>query len=419
MKTMKRTVIYMIFMSCALTVGAQEEGGVKKERSLTLDECVSLAMKQNYDVLQAGKSVERSKLMQGTAWDVGKTDLSLSQDPTSGGSPDNSLSLSQTIDFPTVYISRRKHLKAETSAEAAKMEMTQKTVEADVSSAYYRIVYEEERLRIFALQDSLLQRFYGIAEKRYRAGETRQLEVLSAERLLGECRAEKASAESDAEEARLSLCRLIGSSEPVVPADKVLRPVSFVTGQGFNYLSTPEGRYADKCVEVADKAVAVAKNGYAPSLSLSLRNQLVLSSWNPYHQDRSRFDGGNFMGFEVGVGIPLFYGATRAKVKAAKKEREMAELELKAQGQRREKEYDALLSRINASRVRVEYYTEKGLQTAEKQVSLAALEYEAGEIGYIEYVDILRQHLDERLKAASAISEYNETVVELKRMMPY
>ena len=31
-------------------------------------------------------------------------------------------------------------------------------------------------------------------------------------------------------------------------------------------------------------------NVYAPSLSLSLRNQMVISSWDPYHVNRNRFE---------------------------------------------------------------------------------------------------------------------------------
>ena len=38
---------------------------------------------------------------------------------------------------------------------------------------------------------------------------------------------------------------------------------------------------------------------------------------------RSRFTEGNFFGFEIGVGVPLFYGATKAKVKAARKDRDV------------------------------------------------------------------------------------------------
>ena len=413
---MKRTimsralVVFSVFFCCAQIAAAQDN-----RKRLGLDECVALAVKQSYDVRAADKAVERARLNQGTAWDVDKTVVSLSQDPTSGGSPDNALSLSQTIDFPTLYISRRRQLKAEISAEQAKREVTRKNAEAEVRRAYNRVLYQEECLRILSSQDSILARYRMLAEKRYRAGEVRQLEVLAAERLLGDCRAEKASRESEAETAELLLGQLTGSDQPIAPVDTALIPLPFVL-QSYNYPATAEGQYASRRVEVATKAVSVAKNGFAPSLSLSLRNQMVLSGWNPYHQDRSRFDGGNFMGFEVGVGVPLFYGATRAKVKAARKEHEMAQLELEAQRQRGQLDYRAALSRINAARVRLEYYQDKGMRTAERQVELASCEYDAGEIGYVEYVSVLQQCLDERLKAAAAIADYNDAIVELQRV---
>ncbi len=405
----------MLSVTTVLVCSAQTATGQENKKRMQLDECIALAVKQSYAVRSADKAVERARLNQGTAWDVGKTELSLSQDPTSGGSPDNALSLSQTIDFPTLYVSRRRQLKAETSAEQAKREVTRKNVEADVRRAYFRVLYQEECLRILASQDSVLVRYHTLAEKRYRAGEVRQLEVLAAERLLGDCRAEKASRESEAEVAELLLGQLTGSDQPVVPAEDALTPLSFVL-QEYNYPATAEGQYASRRVDAATRAVSVAKNGYAPSLSVSLRNQLVLSGWNPYHQDRSLFDGGNFMGFEVGVGVPLFYGATKAKVKAARKEHEMAQLELEAQRQRGQLDYRAALSRVNATRVRLEYYQEKGMRTAQKQAELASCEYEAGEIGYVEYAGVLQQCLDERLKAAEAIADYNDAVIELQRI---
>ena len=56
------------------------------------------------------------------------------------------------------------------------------------------------------------------------------------------------------------------------------------------------------------------------------------------------------------------------------------------------------------------------MRTADRQVELASCEYDAGEIGYVEYVSVLQQCLDERLKAAAAIADYNDAVVELQRV---
>ena len=411
---MKKILYSMLFLGLALAVQAQE-------KVLTLQQCIDLALQQSYSMQASNKQIERAKAMQGTAWDLDKTEFSLSQDPTSGGSPDNAISVSQSIEFPTVYIARHKQLKAETQAEKSKQEVLKATLVSEVTSVYYQLVYEKQRILLLAQQDSVLRQYKQLAEKRYQAGETRRLEVLSAERMLKENQMEMQTAKSEAENVRMQLARLLNvgnlSSQyvSIEPAEAQLKPMDFVQ-TAFYYQQTPEGVYANDRLAIADKALTVAKNGYAPSLSLSLRNQLVITGWDPYHQNRSKFDGGNFMGFEIGVGVPLFYGATKAKVKAARKDREIAELELKEEQQQREKEYLSALSKCNAAFTRLDYYQQEGVKKAEEISRLAILEYQNGEISYIEYVNALQESLDMGMKHIEAVNEYNQSVIALKRL---
>lgn len=388
---------------------------LSQTRKVSLQECINMALEKNPQMLVANKSVERAKALQGTAWEIDKTELSLSQDPTSGGSPDNALSLSQSIEFPTYYIARHKQLKAETQAERSKAAVVRLSLENDVKAAYYQAVYLAERLRVLESQDSLLAQYRTLAEKRYKAGETRQLELLSAERLQRENKMEVLAAHNELETAQLLLSRLVGSNETVEPKEESLLPLDWKQSS-YNYSQTTEGQYSLDRLKASDQAVRVAKNGFAPSLSLSLRNQLVISSWNPYDQDRSRFDGGNFMGFEVGVGIPLFYGATRAKVKAARKEREMIALEIKEQEQLRQQEYLSALSRMNATYVRYTYYNEEGRERSDKMAEQGLLEYSQGEISYLEYMNVLQESIDLRLKRASALNDYNQCVLVMEKL---
>lgn len=248
-----------------------------------------------------------------------------------------------------------------------------------------------------------------------KAGETRQLELLSAERLQRENKMEVLAAHNELETAQLLLSRLVGSVETVEPKEDSLLPLDWKQ-VSYNYSQTPDGQYSADRLKASEQAVRVAKNGFAPSLSLSLRNQLVISSWNPYAQDRSRFDGGNFMGFEVGVGIPLFYGATRAKVKAARKEREMIALEIKEQEQLRQQEYLSALSRMNAAYVRYTYYNEEGRERSDKMAEQGLLEYSQGEISYLEYMNVLQESIDLRLKRASALNDYNQCVLVMEKL---
>lgn len=409
---MKRINMMMIGL-CGLALLPQTV--LSQTRKVSLQECINMALEKNPQMQVANKSVERAKALQGTAWEIDKTELSLSQDPTSGGSPDNALSLSQSIEFPTYYIARHKQLKAETQAERSKAAVVRLSLENDVKAAYYQAVYQAEKLRVLESQDSLLAQYRTLAEKRYKAGETRQLELLSAERLQRENKMEVLAAHNELETVQLLLSRLVGSVETVEPKEDSLLPLDWKQAS-YNYSQTPDGQYSADRLKVSEQAVRVAKNGFAPSLSLSLRNQLVISSWNPYDQDRSRFDGGNFMGFEVGVGIPLFYGATRAKVKAARKEREMIALEIKEQEQLRQQEYLSALSRMNAAYVRYTYYNEEGRERSDKMAEQGLLEYSQGEISYLEYMNVLQESIDLRLKRASALNDYNQCVMVMEKL---
>lgn len=409
---MKRINMMMIGL-CGLALLPQTV--LSQTRKVSLQECINMALEKNPQMQVANKSVERAKALQGTAWEIDKTELSLSQDPTSGGSPDNALSLSQSIEFPTYYIARHKQLKAETQAERSKAAVVRLSLENDVKAAYYQAVYQAEKLRVLESQDSLLAQYRTLAEKRYKAGETRQLELLSAERLQRENKMEVLAAHNELETVQLLLSRLVGSVETVEPKEDSLLPLDWKQAS-YNYSQTPDGQYSADRLKASEQAVRVAKNGFAPSLSLSLRNQLVISSWNPYDQDRSRFDGGNFMGFEVGVGIPLFYGATRAKVKAARKEREMIALEIKEQEQLRQQEYLSALSRMNAAYVRYTYYNEEGRERSDKMAEQGLLEYSQGEISYLEYMNVLQESIDLRLKRASALNDYNQCVLVMEKL---
>lgn len=408
-----RKINIIVCVLCGMWIMPQS--ALSQTRKMSLQDCIKMAVEKNPQMLAANRSVERAKALQGTAWDIDKTELSLSQDPTSGGSPDNALSLSQSIEFPTYYISRHKQLKAETQAEKSRAAIVQQSLETDVKAAYYQAVYRAECLHVLEQQDSILLQYRLLAEKRYQAGETRQLELLSAERLQRENKMEILAAQNELETAQLLLSRLVGSSETVEPMEETLHPLPWKQ-TAYNYRQTPDGLYATDRIHVADQAVRVAKNGFVPSLSLSLRNQMVISSWNPYNQDRSRFDGGNFMGFEVGVGIPLFFGATRAKVKAAQKEREMVVLEMQEQELQRQQEYLSALSRMNAAFVKYTYYNEDGREQSEKMTQQGLLEYSQGEISYLEYMNILQEAIDLRLKRAAAINDYNQCVLAMQRL---
>lgn len=383
-------------------------------QKMTLQQCFQLADKQNLALQSGRKAVEKAQVMQGTAWNLDKTEIAFSQNPASSGDTDNGLTFSQSIEFPTVYTARRGQLKAETQAEKSRLNVTSQQLRLEIANVYYAMLYQTHRLQILLQQDSVIQRYCDVAAKRYRAGEARQLEFLSADRMRNDNRLEMTKVKNEAENLQTALMALLNTTTPVVPAaDNLVIPQSSPVNAAFNYQQTADAQYQKDLISALDQEVKCAKTGYAPSLSLALRSQLLIDSWDPYHINRQRFTEGNFFGFEVTVGVPLFYGATKAKVKAAQKDREVAQLAMLQEQRKKERDYKQGYNRLQNAIKRMEYYSGENMAKAKDIERLSTLEYENGEISYVEYASALQEAIDMRLKQAEVVNEYNEAVLAL------
>lgn len=381
---------------------------------MTLQQCFQLADRQNLALQSGRKAVEKAQVMQGTAWDLDKTEIAFSQNPASSGDTDNGLTFSQSIEFPTVYTARRGQLKAETQAEKSRLNVTSQQLRFEIANVYYAMLYQTHRLQILLQQDSVIQRYCDVAGKRYKAGEARQLEFLSADRMRNDNRLEMTKVKNEAENLQTALMALLNTTTPVVPAaDNLVISQSSPMNAAFNYQQTADAQYQKDLITALDQEVKCAKTGYAPSLSLALRSQLLIDSWDPYHINRQRFTEGNFFGFEVTVGVPLFYGATKAKVKAAQKDREVALLAMQQEQREKERDYKQGYNRLQNAIKRMEYYSGENMAKAKDIERLSTLEYENGEISYVEYASALQEAIDMRLKQAEVVNEYNEAVLAL------
>ena len=389
------------------------DAGIPGEK-MTLQQCFQLADRQNLALQSGRKAVEKAQVMQGTAWDLDKTEIAFSQNPASSGDTDNGLTFSQSIEFPTVYTARRGQLKAETQAEKSRLNVTSQQLRLEIANVYYAMLYQTHRLQILLQQDSVIQRYCDVAGKRYKAGEARQLEFLSADRMRNDNRLEMTKVKNEAENLQTALMALLNTTTPVVPAaDNLVISQSSPMNAAFNYQQTADAQYQKDLISALDKEVKCAKTGYAPSLSLALRSQLLIDSWDPYHINRQRFTEGNFFGFEVTVGVPLFYGATKAKVKAAQKDREVALLAMQQEQREKERDYKQGYNRLQNAIKRMEYYNGENMAKAKDIERLSTLEYENGEISYVEYASALQEAIDMRLKQAEVVNEYNEAVLAL------
>lgn len=380
----------------------------------SLEECIQSAIDNNLTMKSGRISIERAKDLQGTAFNIDKTSFSLSQDPTSGGSPDNSISLSQSFEFPTVYGSRRGLLKAETNLERSNLDVTRNELVKEISATYYQLLYAKENIKILQEQDSIYGKFLFLANAKLKSGETGRLEQMNAERLYNENRIELQKAEKNYQSIQLILQRWMNTDEAVEPVEPTLTVLDAVYPfNDFNPEQTPLGEvYANKKI-ISEKNLSVIKQGYLPSFNFALKNQFLIKGFNPYDLQRERFDKGNFMGFEVGISVPLFFGEQRAKTKAAKREVEIARVQQEEVMLTMRKNYQTYLNEYTKAKNALDYYSLRGSKQAEDITRISQVSYEKGEIDYVEYIQNLKTAVEIHLLYANAINDYNQTIIML------
>ena len=117
------------------------------------------------------------------------------------------------------------------------------------------MLYQTHRLSILQRQDSILDRYCDVAEKRFKAGEARKLEFLTAERLRNENHLEMANVKSEAENKQLELMELLNTDQPVLPAESHIIALESPVSGTFNYQQTADAQYQQDRLNALDKEV--------------------------------------------------------------------------------------------------------------------------------------------------------------------
>lgn len=388
---------------------AKAEGADTIPRVLTLEQCLEVAASQNPDQRISLLTVEKTRRMEATAFDIANTGITLVQETTGGGGPENGVSVSQEIDFPSVYFQRHKLLKAQTALERDRQELSLAELQRDVSLAYYGLARIIARRRVLARQDTLYAGFLQAAESKVRHGEASRLDALNARALHRDNRLQMEQATADALEATQQLQLLLGTSMPVLPVVPEHMEVLPLTDADMQTDGHPMLDVCTSITEVGRREVNVARHEFLPGISLGLTAQAVIPGFNPYHVDRSRFLPGNFMGFEVGIGIPLFFGAKRARLRAAKTALAIAEAEEYRTQKVLEAERTTARARMEEAWRRLQAYTNEYLPEARETERISRQAYLAGDIGMAELTLHLTGVCDTELRYNDALFDFLST----------
>jgi outer membrane protein TolC len=384
-----------------------------KEKSLTLDHCVTIALQQNPLLLSSQEQYRASLARISQAQALPQPSLNFDSDLQRKlfnfkDSGESYFGFSQTVEFPGKRLVRGKIAARESDEILSEIELLKLDITFQVKQAFYGLLLAQEKLR-YARQDlELTEDFLNKAELKLSAGEIAKVEVLRAHVEASKAANAVKVAQNEQRLAAAVLNFLLARKkyEPLEIQGELKRSfikldVEELRQRAFSF--RPEIKRIDFSLEKEALRKKQAYMSYLPDFDLGVsRHRLV--------GEQTTWD------FTIAFPIPLFFWQP--------KKGEIAEAEANIESLKREVDHlqnaisleveEAYMNALTASN-QIELFEKDILTQAEEVYNMFLFSFQEGEIGGIELIDARRGLLEARKAYADALFNYDVTIAALEK----
>jgi cobalt-zinc-cadmium resistance protein CzcA len=367
-----------------------------------LSEALEIAFRNNNELAAYSLKTEESQALIRSAFSIDKTSIYYNYDENNVAANEYPIGViggEQRFDFPSLYFARKDANTRAYDMALDQLELKKREVTREVSKAYLRIIYLQNRLEVYGMIDSIYTRFAGAAVASYEEGDISYLEKLNAQSVQNRIRLNMNQLEHENNIAISSLGTLLQFDTLfTVPRDTM--PLLVATPD--SVATVPEYQYLQNEALKNDAELRVEKQLLFPDLTIS------------YFNGTNRYEGArHYQGFEVGVGIPIFFSEQRARIRAKGYQIEatghMQEHYIRMYGQRLEE----LMTNLQKYGEEITFYMENGRELASELSRSAQISYREGEIDFFRFVMSLDEAAQIELNHLESLYLYNETVLDI------
>lgn len=294
--------------------------------------------------------------------------------------------LSQTLDFNGKRRARAAVATAEVVAAEARFAITRKTLLANLLIALSDYQARQDAVRIAEQRVRLDEEFLALAERRNRAGDLPQSDLLTARLTLAEARAAASTANIEFSQVEERLIAVVGGVMPPPPPLSDSPPQQRPSIDVVNVEALPELQSAQANTEAARSFVGVAKRNRIPDPTIGVKVGEERSALDPFGQRESS----TLFGVRLSIPLPI-RNTFSAEVDVAGADLIAAEQSYRDLRRRVEARLAASLRRYETALSAWQAWTAQGAAPLEEQRALLQRLWNAGEIDAVDYIIQLNQ----------------------------
>lgn len=375
--------------------------GTAQNSPKNLEALIVLATENNSALKSEAFKLEQSNALKGTAYDFEKTNIYYGFDENNiaeNGQAIKVFGIQQNFLFPTVYSASKKLLNKQYELKTSQYEVANKSVKRAVTSAYYHYVTAYNKATIYKGLDSLYTNFAKNAKRRFELGDTNYLESITANSKQRQIQIAYEQSRIDIGIWYEKLHKLVQTEDSLLVALPLQTQLDLVV---LDIEQEPEVAMFKSSLDVKTAENKLEKNKLLPDITLE------------YFQGTNDLLSGYLYGYQVGLKIPILFGAQSSKVKASKIAISAMEAGLKDVQFQMNSRRNALEKELLKYAQHIAYYQKQGQALSEAILKTAESSYKNGEIDFFQYIISLENAFQIKLDYLDQLNNYNQIVIQL------
>lgn len=400
-KTDKLKLSLLLFPLLGLGLNTQAQTNVN-----SLDEAKYLLRKNNLSLKAAEAKWKASIAMEGSAWDLGKTELYYNYDQNNIAPNDLALKVygvNQSLHFPTLYSAQHKTFKAASELRSKQFQLEEFDLERRLELAWEDLMYQRSIIKIYTKLDSMYTKVFKAAELKQRIGESDKLDVVLASGKSNEMRLALLQAQQESEIAMQELKSLIQlKDELIITQDSMLKREMQLPDTA----SHPVLELYRQAEELAIQELKLSKHHLMPDLNITL-----------FQGVNQGADPNRYSGIQLGVAVPLFFNAEKSRIRAASNMMSAKAYESAYSAQRINNLYVKYSMRLSNFNNMLNFYDTEGVKLEAELIKKAEISYKEGNIGMLELIQLIERADAIALGRQKAMLGYNTATIEFQYLM--
>jgi heavy metal efflux system protein len=383
---------------------------------LTLQQAIDLGTKNNNLVKAKELDVLKQNQLKPMAKELPKTNVSAMLGQYNTRSFDQNFSISQGFS-PFQFQAKKLLINENIKSNELKLLVTKHDIAFQIRQSWNTILYLSAINQLLVKQDEYLQQFVKAANLKLKTGESTLLEKMTADtKQQGLIQIRKQN-ESVILSEKIKLKAILNSNNDFTIAETSFLPSRTSLFDSTYINQNPVLQLALQQIAIASANKKVEKAMAKPDFSAGYFLQSLTG--NQDINDKTVFYNGlpRFQGVNLGVSIPIFNKANKARIQSAETEIQLQEKNTEYLKNQLNSQFMQQIQEQKTNQSLLEYYTQTALPNGEVIGKNATKAYQNGEIGYVEYLQSLETVLSIQQNYLQAINAFNQNAINIQYLL--